>query len=234
MREFLTGFIAQFGIPALYTALVAYLLGSLNFAIIITKYFQNEDIRQHGSGNAGFTNVLRSVGKLPAILTFAGDFIKVIAAAIVGRSIFYLFATDTDFMFFAVYISGLFCLLGHIFPVYFNFKGGKGVVTATGMMLICNWKVVVIAGIVFAVVFFASRIISLSSISAVAVAPFITFIITFLDYRINLEKNDINFYANCIFPVTIVFITCALIIFMHRDNIKRLIKGQEKKITPKK
>lgn len=241
MGQFLSAFVSNYGLPALYTAIVAYLLGSLNFAIIITRYLSKDDIRRQGSGNAGFTNVLRSVGILPAILTFIGDFAKVVAATIAGRTIFYLFSKDSIFgddfnhLIFGVYIAGLFCLIGHIYPTYFGFKGGKGVVTACGMLLMCDIRLFLIAMVVFAIVFTFSRIISLSSISAATVAPIATFILFYLHYlkHYALDNYSKIFYAVCIFPTFIIFVACVIIIIRHRENIIRLINGQEKKITPK-
>lgn len=241
MGQFLSAFASNYGIAALYTAVVSYLLGSLNFAIIITRYLNKDDIRNKGSGNAGFSNVLRSVGILPAVFTFIGDFIKVIAAVIAGRTIFYLFGSDAvfgsdfDHLMFGVYIAGLFCLIGHIFPLYFGFKGGKGVVTACGMLLMCDFRLFLIAVSVFAIVFIFSRIISLSSLTAAVVTPIVTFIMFYLYYLKQYPSENFNeiFYAVCIFPTFIILVACLIIIFRHRDNIIRLIKGQEKKIRPK-
>lgn len=241
MGQFLSAFATNYGIAALYTAVVSYLLGSLNFAIIITQYLSKDDIRRQGSGNAGFSNVLRSVGILPAVFTFIGDFIKVIAAVIVGRTIFYLFGNEAVFgsdfnhLTFGVYIAGLFCLIGHIFPIYFGFRGGKGVVTACGMLLMCDFRLFLTAIAVFAVVFVFSRIISLSSLSAAVVTPIATFILFYLYYLKHYAADKFNevFYAVCLFPSFIILVACVIIIIMHRDNIVRLIKGQEKKIRPK-
>lgn len=241
MVRFLSTFASNYGLAALFTAVVAYLLGSLNFAIIISRYLGKNDIRKQGSGNAGFTNVLRSIGILPAILTFVGDFIKVVAAVIAGRTIFYLYSSEGifgsgfDHLMFGAYIAGLFCLIGHIRPLYFGFKGGKGVVTGCGLLLMCDYRLFLVAVTVFVLVFIFSRIISLSSMAAAGITPIATFVLRYLHYAKEYPGDNFSeiFYATCIFPSIIIIVLCTIIIFSHRDNISRLIKGQEKKIMPK-
>lgn len=123
------------------TVVIAYLLGSVNTAVIVTKIVTGgkKDIREMGSGNAGFTNVLRSVGKVPAIFTIVCDALKCVVAVIIGWLIFSTIPADSqilsnEFGNCGKYIAGIFAILGHSYPVYFHFKGGKGVVTAAALI----------------------------------------------------------------------------------------------------
>ena len=124
----------------LLTVIASYLLGSVNVSIIISKKFFGEDIREFGSGNAGMTNVMRTYGKKMAALTFGGDFLKAVVASLIGR--FFL-------GFFVAYLAGFFCFLGHIFPCFYKFKGGKGIVTAAAMVLMTDWRIFLILVAVF-------------------------------------------------------------------------------------
>ena len=141
MRGTLSLFFQQYSLPTLFTILTGYLLGSVNFSIIVTNLYIKKDIRNFGSGNAGATNVLRSVGKVPALLTFAGDFAKQVAAILLGKLIFTAMlsqgAVNMDLILrYSAYLAGISCFLGHIYPVFFHFRGGKGVTTAAAMKTI--------------------------------------------------------------------------------------------------
>ena len=118
------------------TALIAYLLGSISFAIIVSKVYAHDDVRKYGSKNAGMTNILRTYGKLPAFFTLLGDFLKGVLAVVIGRWIFSAMGITA---FDAGYVAGFFALLGHLYPVYFGFKGGKGVLTSLGIILVVNY-----------------------------------------------------------------------------------------------
>ena len=124
-------------------AVLSYLLGSLNFGIILSRKFQKEDVRTHGSGNAGSTNMLRNYGKLPAVATILGDMAKVAVAILLVRLLVgnELYAQQTIFI---KSFAGLFCVLGHIFPCFFRFKGGKGVATCGGMVFMIDWRIALI------------------------------------------------------------------------------------------
>ena len=135
----------------LLSALIAYLLGSINTAVLVTGIVTKgkKDIRQMGSGNAGFTNVLRSVGKVPAIITIVCDALKCIIAVLIGGFIFSFASVAfqgespvfiNELINCGKYVAGIFCILGHSYPVYFHFKGGKGVVTAAALMLTEDWR----------------------------------------------------------------------------------------------
>lgn len=222
-------------VPTVLTIFIGYIIGSINFSIIITNYIMSkEDIRSMGSGNAGFTNVLRSVGKLPAVVTAIGDFSKGIIAVLIGYMIFSsnIFFETAGFEQIKMggYIAGISCFIGHIYPCFFKFKGGKGVLTASAMVLMTDFRLYILVMTVFFIVLICSKIISLSSISAIISYPIFTFLVLyFLDY-----KNGIVSYNYIIIIVLMSLVIASFIIYMHKSNIKRLISGTEKKITPKK
>ena len=207
---------------ALLAFLVAYLLGSINTAVIVTRVVTKgkEDIRNMGSGNAGFTNVLRSVGKVPAIFTIVFDFLKSVIAVIIGGN---------GIIVIGKYLCGFFCILGHSYPIFFKFKGGKGIVTAAGMMLVADWRVFVMILSTFLIVFIFSKIISLASITCACLFPVYTLILTLIDY--------FNFGYSIYYVIlctAAAFMIGLFVVIKHSDNIKRLRAGEEKKITAKK
>ena len=156
------------------TAAGGYLLGSILFGVLISKVMYNDDVRNHGSGNAGMTNVLRTYGKLPALFTLLGDFFKGVLAVVAGRLIFsFMGVTAFD----AGYLAGFFALLGHLYPVYFGFKGGKGILTSLGIILVVNPLVFAILLIIFLPVLFVTRIVSLVSVTGAILYPFVTLIV---------------------------------------------------------
>lgn len=225
----------------LLTPLIAYLLGSINPAILVTKIATKgrQDIRKMGSGNAGFTNVLRSVGKVPAIITIVCDALKCVIAVVIGGILFSFIAASTEnpaqkemITNCGKYLAGIFCILGHSYPLYFHFKGGKGVVSAAALMLTEDWRVFLLVLGTFLILFLLTKIISVGSIAgAVLYGPY-TFIATFFFDRIP--------YGNDLSIVYVVLSTCAALIIgifvtiKHKDNIKRLLRGEEKMITAKK
>ncbi len=185
-----------------------YLFGSLNFAIILSRRFYGEDIRTKGSGNAGMTNMLRTYGKGAAVLTLLGDMLKAVFASLVG---FLLLGVT------GAYLAGLFCILGHMFPVFYRFKGGKGVVTTAVMILMLNPIIFLILFVIFAIIVIGTRYISLGSIMCALLWPLLV-------YRIEGPG------ANVLLTLGIA----ALVVFMHRANIKRLYEGKESKVSLKK
>lgn len=217
-------------------AVLAYLMGSINPAVIVTKVVTKgrQDIRELGSGNAGFTNVLRSVGKAPAVITIVCDALKCIAAVFIAYFIFVHFAALPlrDEWFAHCYFTcvkfyaGVFCILGHSFPLYFHFKGGKGIVTAAALMLASDWRAFLLILGTFLLVFIIKRIISLASICGAIVYAPATFAVTFIFDHL-LTKP-------CLWYVLITTF-CALLIGIfaivrHHQNIRRLLNGEEKKI----
>ena len=222
----------------LVTALAAYLLGSINTAVMVTGIVTKgkKDIRQMGSGNAGFTNVLRSVGKVPAIVTIVCDALKCVVAVLLGGFIFSFIAADSqilssEFVNCGKYIAGIFCILGHSYPVYFHFKGGKGVVTAAALMLTEDWRVFLCILATFLIIFLISKIISAASITcAVLYAPY-TFVMTFVFDYLNGGGYSLAYVLLSTFAALIIGI---FVVVKHKENIKRLLRGEEKKITSKK
>lgn len=207
-------------------AVIAYLLGSLNFSIILSEVVKKKDIRDSGSGNAGATNMLRTYGKKAAVGTMIGDILKValgiiIAFAILDVPMKYIFSNPVDaaeiqrVMLYKEF-AGLFCVLGHIFPLYFKFKGGKGVAACTGMVIIVDWRIALILFVIFIGVILISKWISLGSIVIALLYPVLIF----------------AFYKNFILAAVALLFT-AIVIVAHRENIKRLAKGTENKISIK-
>ncbi|HCI59383.1 glycerol-3-phosphate 1-O-acyltransferase PlsY [uncultured Ruminococcus sp.] len=236
--DFYLSFLADNWWRFLITALAAYLLGSINTAVMVTGIVTKgkKDIRQMGSGNAGFTNVLRSVGKVPAIVTIVCDALKCVVAVLLGGFIFSFIAADSqilssEFVNCGKYIAGIFCILGHSYPVYFHFKGGKGVVTAAALMLTEDWRVFLCILATFLIIFLISKIISAASITcAVLYAPY-TFVMTFVFDYLNGGGYSLAYVLLSTFAALIIGI---FVVVKHKENIKRLLRGEEKKITSKK
>lgn len=220
-------------IPYLLSALVAYLIGSISFSIIFTKIFKKTDIREHGSGNAGATNVLRTAGVLPALLTTLLDICKSILAICIAWEVFshltgtggpnlaaYLFTVnDHVFSHYMIkYIAGFFCVLGHIFPVYYGFHGGKGVLTSAGLMLVIDWRVFLCAIGLFILVVLLTRYVSLGSMIAAGSLPVWTLV-----FQLAMNNPD------TVKLTLLAALLGGLLIFMHRSNIKRLCSGTEAK-----
>ena len=233
-----TNFLAQNWYLILLAAVIAYLLGSINTAVIVTKIATKgkSDIREMGSKNAGFTNVLRSVGKVPAIVTIVCDALKCVVAVLLGGFIFSFIAADSqilssEFVNCGKYIAGIFCILGHSYPVYFHFKGGKGVVTAAALMLTEDWRVFLCILATFLIIFLISKIISAASITcAVLYAPY-TFVMTFIFDYLNGGGYSLAYVLLSTFAALIIGI---FVVVKHKENIKRLLRCEEKKITSKK
>lgn len=189
-------------------SIIAYLIGSVSMSIIITKYILKDDVRDHGSHNAGATNVARVFGIIPGIITLICDFLKCFIAMSIGRALL----SEAGFA-----AAGIACLTGHCFPVYFGFRGGKAVSTGICVAFLADWRIGIIALLTFLIVFMITHIVSVSSVSAAAVSA-----VSLLFFDFGAERY-----------VLLVF-TCILIIVMHRDNIKRLVNGEEKKFVPGK
>lgn len=230
----------QLIIRTVATMVIAYLIGSINPAIVITRIATGKDIRTMGSGNAGFTNVLRSVGKGPAIATIACDYLKGIVAVLIGWLLFSGMTITNDvspleYVKYGRYLAGVCVIIGHSFPIFFGFKGGKGVVTANALMLVVDWRVFLMVLASFLIIFFITKIVSLGSIACAALYPVYTLISTyFLDYLPFLgTPNELRF-RYVLICTGCALIVGAIIIIMHRENLKRLINGEEKRIKAKK
>ncbi len=222
--------------------LLPYLLGSVNFSILISKKISGTDIRESGSGNAGATNMLRTHGKKAAILTLVLDVLKGVIAVLFGNLIANLalyhivpvgagtgLAVEKE-VFEAIrnqlpyynLLAGLGAVLGHNFPLYFKFRGGKGVATSLGVMIALNWQIALIA-LIFALAIMAiTRYVSLGSVMAA-----IIYVAVSLSYML--------FASNFTIPRLLFDIIFAgLLIFRHRSNIKRLLTGTEHKLGEKR
>ena len=196
-------------------ALVAYLIGSINFAIIFSKKFAGFDLRERGSKNAGTTNVLRTVGKKAAILTLICDMLKGVVSVLLAMLVAKIW-TETDLEILK-YLAGLMAIIGHTYPIYYGFKGGKGVATSLGVLLIVNPQIGLIC-LVFALTIMAfTRWVSLGSILAAILFPILT--IFMVD---NMGAKIISILIG------------ALVVFNHRTNISRLKNGTENKLSLKK
>lgn len=199
---------------------IGYLLGSLNFAVMLSNKKYHDDIRNHGSGNGGTTNMLRTFGRLAAFLTFVGDILKGMVAVCIGSALLGLT--------FGGHLAAFFCMLGHMFPIFYKFKGGKGVATSIGAILMLSPVVGLIMILVFVIIVVGTKFVSLGSVMAALIYPVLL-------YRINLIQDEAGwFVANNIgwgFDIIFAFLMMAMVVFMHRENIKRLIAGKESKVS---
>ena len=203
-------------------AVIAYLIGSVNFSVLISKKMAGFDVREKGSGNAGTTNMLRSVGKKAAAITLVCDILKgvvsIIIAIILGNIVKNL---DRELL---LQIAGIAVVLGHTFPVFFGFKGGKGVATSLGVLLMSNWQIGLIC-LVFAVVLMAlTRMVSLGSCAAAVLFPVLTLFIN-QHYTVLTEGKNGRVY----FVYSIIL--AIIVLYNHRSNIKRILNGTENKLS---
>lgn len=227
-------FIKHYFFQLIIVSILSYLIGSISFPIIVTKAFiKDKDIRSIGSGNAGFTNVLRSVGILPAIITFAGDFFKCIIAVLIAKLIFSIniFVNMPPFYAaqYGAYIAGLFCVIGHIYPIFFGFRGGKSIVASFAMMIATHWQVGAIILAIFLIVLFLFKIVSLASITCAVLYPLVNiFVLKFWVFNSILDKFSSSYIS---FTMIIACLIATIVVKKHSGNIKRLLKGTEKKIS---
>lgn len=206
----------------IFTVVFSYLIGSVNSAITVCKVSKKDDIRNHGSKNAGLTNMLRVYGKNAALATLLCDLAKGVVAVVVCRLVVTR-ALDVTFFnnkLFIGYIAGLFVMLGHIFPVFYGFHGGKGVLIAATTLIAIDPLTCLFAVIVFAIVLVITRYVSVSSISAAVSYPIFTIIIQSLRHIDGAWQNMI---MACVIAI--------MIIYMHKSNIKRLREGTENKFS---
>lgn len=197
-------------------AIVAYFIGSISFSVIFSRKFAGFDVRDKGSKNAGSTNVLRTVGTKVALLTLLCDILKgviAIVVAIIAGKIWTNMNVEI-----LKYLAGFFAILGHTFPIFFEFRGGKGVATALGVLITLNWKIGLIC-LIFALIIIAfTKMVSVGSILSAVLYPILT-----------IFMGDINFAA-----ITISILIALLVIFNHRENLKRIKNGTENKLSFKK
>ena len=211
-------------IKLVIVAIISYLLGSCNFGVIISKSLKKEDIRESGSGNAGTTNMMRTYGKTLGILTIIGDIAKVFVAIWLAFKI--MSVEEIKMIFDRISdnpqcvlksFAGLFAVAGHIFPCFFKFKGGKGVATSGGMVIMIDWRIALILFAIFVLIILITRYVSLGSIIMAVLYPVF----------MGLFHKDAGL-------VIISLVFTVIVVTAHRENIKKLINHTENKIGSKK
>ena len=193
----------------LAAVVAAYLIGSLSFAVIVSKFYGLDDPRSYGSGNPGATNVLRSGRKKAAALTLLGDALKGLVAVLLARWLQSHFGL-TDEVVAAVAVA---VLVGHMWPLFFGFKGGKGVATALGVLLALSWPVALICAAVWRMMAFGLKISSLAALTATVISPLAAM---FLVQQPSWQAA--------------IAVIAALVLLRHRSNIQNLLSGKESKI----
>ncbi len=194
------------------SSVLSYLVGSISSAVIVSKKIYNTDIRSHGSGNAGATNTLRTLGKKAAIIVFAADFLK----GMLSAGIAWIFVYFLDAPYECLLFAGFFVQVGHCLPVFFGFKGGKGVATAAGTAMAIMPHIAVLLLAVFTVIALPSRIVSLASGVCATLYPLFAYFLTE-----SHSTENFLFAASC----------SVLIIVMHTSNISRMIQDKEKTLS---
>ncbi len=208
---------------AVLTVVAAYLVGSINFAVIFTKKYNNVDVRDFGSGNAGTTNVLRVAGKKAGAATFALDILKGAVAAGLGVLVFKFLPFNYEY---GMFLCGLACMLGHCFPVFFGFRGGKAVATSVGIFAVCCPVAIIIGLIGFGICMVISKTVSVSSLIA-----------TLIVVGVSCGFAYGGAFSESVNPliITLITVACGLVVILrHLENIKRIFNGTEKKFSIKK
>ena len=203
----------------LAAAAQAYLLGSVDTGILVSKYLYHDDVRTHGSGAAGMTNMLRTFGKKAAVLTAAGDVLKGVAAVCIGRWLFgFLPENAAVSPYLGVYLTAVLAVVGHSKPIYFGFKGGKGVLVAGGAILAIQPVLLPFLTLIFLACLLPTGMVSLGSITMAAAYPVLTLIYGVLR---GLPTGDL---VVCVVGAAIMG---GMVIYMHRANIQRIRAGKE-------
>ena len=202
---------------ALLLAAVAYLLGCFNGAVIVSKYILRDDVRRHGSGNAGLTNFYRTFGGALTFAVILCDVLKMAAAVWAGQLLLRdwgggFWAREATMFLYAKYWAGLFCLLGHMFPCMFRFRGGKGILSGGTLAILIDWRIALVVWGGFLLLFLLTRYVSLGSVFAGVSFPFLSWYC----------------YPD---PVVVILAFCAggLVVWKHRENIQRLVQGKERR-----
>mgnify|MGYP001170160019 CR=1 FL=1 len=201
------------------TILQAYLLGSVDTGILVSKFVYHDDVRNHGSGAAGMTNMLRTFGKKAAAMTATGDVLKGVLAVCIGRWLFHMLPADAGVSpYLGVYLAAIFAVLGHLYPLYFGFKGGKGVLVAAGAILAIQPVLLPFLAIIFLVCLIPTGMVSLGSVAMAALYPVLTIIYGSLQ---GYAAGDMLVCA-----IGSGFMS-GMVIYMHRANIQRIREGKE-------
>lgn len=202
--------------PILFTIalilLVSYLLGCFNGSVMTSHFIIRDDVRKHGSGNAGLTNFYRTYGAKYALGVILCDMLKMVVAGLIGGYLFRYLHGDWTL---GLLLAGIGCELGHMFPVFFGFKGGKGILSGGTLVIMLDWRVALIAWALFMLLWLVTKYVSLGSVCGTATVPVTTFL--FLGY------NWLYFALS--------LVVVGLIIYCHRENIVRLVKRQEHKFS---
>ena len=200
--------VVLYGAPVA-VAVLSYLLGCINGAIATSHIFYHDDVRRHGSGNAGLTNFYRNYGAKCAPMVIAFDMLKAVGAVLLGNYFLgYLLGWGAA----GKYFGALFCVIGHMFPVFYGFKGGKGILCSGTLLLLLDWRIALVGWGAFVVLWLTTRYVSLGSVSAAAVFPVMTYLV----------------FGDA-FATAFSVLIAALVLFAHRENIKRLLNGTENK-----
>ena len=190
-------------------ALIAYFCGCFNGAVIVSKYILRDDVRNHGSGNAGLTNFYRNYGAKCAPMVIAFDMLKVVGAVLLGNYFLgYLLGWGAA----GKYFGALFCVIGHMFPVFYGFKGGKGILCSGTLLLLLDWRIALVGWGAFVVLWLTTRYVSLGSVAAAVSLPFTTYFV--------FHNTACTVLGTCI---------SLLVLWAHSSNIKRLLSGTESK-----
>lgn len=199
-------------------AVISYLIGSVNSSILLSRIVTGKDIRESGSGNAGATNMLRTMGKKYAVITLIIDILKGVIAVLLARFTADRFgATDT-----VAYIAGICAVLGHNFPIFFGFRGGKGVATSLGVVLLLDWKIGLTVLVAALIIMAVTRYVSLGSIAAAVLFAVLEIVMM----AVHKSFNPIQLVC--------VLILAVLLVVRHHANIGRLVNGTENKLGSKK
>lgn len=202
----------MFVVVLLAIAIPAYLLGSINGAIIASKMFYRKDIRECGSGNPGLTNFYRVFGKRAVLLVLAIDIGKTLIPVILGGILFYYYF---DMLLFGRVVTGLFVTLGHCYPVYYGFRGGKGIMAAGTILFVIDWRVALIAWGVFVIIIVTTRFVSLGSMLGA------------VTYPLSLQWLELGGD----WEIALAVVYSLLVIARHHPNIKRLLHGTENRFS---
>ena len=195
-----------------------YLIGSLNTGVLLSKLY-GQDVRTVGSGNAGATNMTRTFGKKAGVFTFLGDFLKCAIATYMGMALWGIIGA---------YTAGIACILGHAYPLYFGFKGGKGVACIAALGLVTTWDVFLICLLVWVLVLLFSKMVSLASIMSMLVYPFTLYTLHSFFFREGI--GGAGYQVKTLFALVLA----AVVIFLHRKNLVRIFNHEESKIGQNK
>lgn len=194
----------------LLVMLLSYFFGCFNGSFMVSHFIIRDDVRKHGSGNAGLTNFYRTYGAKYALLVIACDMGKTVAACLLGSFFFRCLGWDGTL---GTLLAGLGCELGHIFPVFYGFRGGKGILSGGTLVLLLNWRVAAVAWALFLLLWLTTRYVSLASITATCSAPITVYFV----------------YAHNLIYTGLCLAVAVLVVWCHRENIQRLLHGTEKK-----